>query len=61
MSEFIQTSVHLTKQQKEYVKSHFINLSRLTRAGVDKLIENREGQNFKVKPSQLPSEVTIDN
>jgi len=50
----------LTKQQREYVRSNFINLSKLTRAGIEKLKENREGQNYKVKPSQIPNEVSND-
>ena len=55
-TEFIQSSVHLTKNQKEYVNKNFINLSRLTRATIDNLIKNREGQIFKVRPSQEPRE-----
>jgi len=55
-TEFIQSSVMLTKAQKEYIKSNFINLSRLTRASVDSLIENRKGQVLHAGPSKIPNE-----
>ncbi len=54
-SELIQSTIYLTKDQREYVKEHFVNLSRLTRASVDNFIK-REGQNYKARPSQAPSE-----
>jgi len=55
-SEYIQSSVHLTKNQKDFLRSNFINLSRLTRAGVDNLMKNREGHLCESEPSQEPSE-----
>lgn len=54
MSELVQSSVHLTKTQKEYVKNNYINLSRLTRASVDNLMKKREGLALRARPSQNP-------
>jgi len=55
-SPYIQSSVHLTRNQKDFLRNNFINLSRLTRASVNQLMNKREGQIFKVRPSQAPSE-----
>jgi len=55
-TEFIQSSVMLTKNQKEFLKSNYINLSRLTRDRVNQLMKNREGPDLHSRPSQAPSE-----
>jgi len=55
-SEYIQSSVHLTRNQKDFLRSNFINLSRLTRASVNELMKKREGHLCESEPSQAPSE-----
>lgn len=54
-SELIQSTIYLTKDQREYVKEHFVNLSRLTRASVDNLIK-REGVSYHTHPSKNPNQ-----
>jgi len=56
-TELIQSSVYLSKNQKEFLRDNFINLSRLTRASVNQLMnKNREGHDLLSRPSQAPSE-----
>ncbi len=56
-SELIQSSVYLSRYQKDFLNKNFINLSRMTRARINELMnKNREGQIFKVRPSQEPRE-----
>ena len=56
MSELIQSSIYLTRHQKNFLKNNFINLSSMTRARINDLIENREGQVVHAKPSKIPIE-----
>ena len=56
MSELIQSSIYLTRNQKDFLKSNFINLSSMTRARINELIENRKGQVVHAGPSKIPNE-----
>ena len=56
-TELIQSSVYLSRNQKEFLRDNFINLSRLTRSSVNNLMnKNREGRLCESEPSQEPSE-----
>ncbi len=50
-TEFIQSSVYLTKNQREFLRENYVNLSRLTRAGVNQLMKKSEGQVLHAKPT----------
>jgi len=50
-TEFIQSSVYLTKNQKVWVNEHYVNLSRLARDTINNLMKKSEGHVLKDKPT----------
>jgi len=47
--ELIQTSVYITKEQKEFLHKNFVNLSKVCRASVDNLRKNPDGVDLNEK------------
>jgi len=50
-TELIQSSVYLTREQKEFVKENFINLSKVCRHSVDALRKKRTGYSLETQPA----------
>ena len=50
-TELIQSSIYLTKDQREFVRTNYINLSKVCRASVDNLIKKSEGQDLHFQPT----------
>ena len=51
-SELIQTSVYISKNQQAYLRDNYVNLSRLTRAGLNNLMNKKsEGSVLTDKPT----------
>ena len=56
-TELIQSSIYLTRDQRKFVRSNYINLSKVCRASVDNLIKKSEGQSLREQqPTDEPSE-----
>jgi len=55
-TELIQSSIYLTKDQRKFVRSNYINLSKVCRASVDNLIKKSEGQTLREQPTDEPRE-----
>ena len=56
-AELIQSSIYLTRDQRKFVRSNYINLSKVCRASVDNLIKKSEGQSLREQqPTDEPSE-----
>ena len=55
-TELIQSSIYLTRDQREFVRSNYINLSKVCRASVDNLIKKSEGQTLREQPTDEPRE-----
>ena len=53
-TELIQSSVYLTKEQKEFLKDNFINLSKVCRSSVDNLRKKRAGYSLEAQPAHEP-------
>ena len=51
-TELIQSSIYLTKDQREFVRTNYINLSKVCRASVDNLIKKSEGQTLREQPTE---------
>ena len=55
-TELIQSSIYLTRDQRKFVRSNYINLSKVCRASVDNLIKKSEGQTLREQPTDEPQE-----
>jgi len=55
-TELIQSSIYLTKDQREFVRTNYINLSKVCRASVDNLIKKSEGQTLREQPTDKSGE-----
>jgi len=55
-TELIQSSIYLTRDQRKFVRSNYINLSKVCRASVDNLIKKSEGQPLREQPTDEPRE-----
>ena len=55
-TELIQSSIYLTRDQRKFVRSNYINLSKVSRASVDNLIKKSEGQDSRSQPTDESSE-----
>ena len=53
-TELIQSSIYLTRDQRKFVRSNYINLSKVCRASVDNLIKKSEGQTLREQPTDEP-------
>ena len=49
--ELIQTSVYITKDQREFLQKNFVNLSKMCRASVDNLRKNTCGPDLQSEPT----------
>ena len=50
-TELIQSSIYLTREQRKFVRTNYINLSKVCRASVDNLIKKSEGQTLREQPT----------
>ena len=55
-TELIQSSIYLTKDQREFVRTNYINLSKMCRASIDNLIKKSEGQTLREQPTDEQQE-----
>ena len=46
-TELIQSSIYLTRDQRKFVRTNYINLSKMCRASIDNLIKKSEGQTLR--------------
>lgn len=50
-TELIQSSIYLTREQRKFVRTNYINLSKVCRASVDNLMKKSEGQALREQPT----------
>ena len=50
-TELIQSSIYLTRDQRKFVRTNYINLSKMCRASIDNLIKKSEGQTLERQPT----------
>lgn len=55
-TKLIQSSIYLTREQRKFVRTNYINLSKVCRASVDNLIKKSEGQALREQPTDEPQE-----